>query len=76
MPFNKQALTLPTHNAGKARTDHGEHHQEHHNHRITLAQGIALIFGTNIGAGILSIPYASRDGGFYPSSSHSSLRAR
>lgn len=64
MPLNKQALTLPTHNAGKARADHGEHHQEHHNHRITLAQGIALIFGTNIGAGILSIPYASRDGGF------------
>lgn len=47
MPLNKQALTLPTHNAGKARADHGEHHQEHHNHRITLAQGIALIFGTN-----------------------------
>lgn len=27
-------------------------------------QGIALIFGTNIGAGVLSIPYAARNGGF------------
>lgn len=64
MPLNKQGLTLSAPSTGKARTNHGGHHPEHHNHRITLAQGIALIFGTNIGAGILSIPYASRDGGF------------
>ena len=32
--------------------------------RITPWQGIALIFGTNIGAGILSLPYAGRNGGF------------
>ncbi|WP_347305548.1 amino acid permease [Corynebacterium sp. SA-MJD20WY100] len=31
---------------------------------LSFAQGIALIFGTNIGAGILSIPYAARNGGF------------
>lgn len=31
---------------------------------ITPLQGIALIFGTNIGAGILSLPYAGRNGGF------------
>lgn len=64
MPLNKQGLTLSAPSTGKARTNHGGDRPEHHNHRITLAQGIALIFGTNIGAGILSIPYASRDGGF------------
>src|SRR5699024_1491461 len=32
--------------------------------RITPWQGVALIFGTNIGAGILSLPYAGRNGGF------------
>lgn len=32
--------------------------------RITPLQGVALIFGTNIGAGILSLPYAGRNGGF------------
>lgn len=32
--------------------------------RISPAQGVALIFGTNIGAGILSLPYAGRNGGF------------
>lgn len=31
---------------------------------ISTLQGIALIFGTNIGAGILSLPYAARNGGF------------
>ena len=31
---------------------------------LSFIQGIALIFGTNIGAGILSIPYAARNGGF------------
>lgn len=31
---------------------------------ITPLQGVALIFGTNIGAGILSLPYAGRNGGF------------
>lgn len=31
---------------------------------LSFVQGIALIFGTNIGAGILSIPYAARNGGF------------
>ncbi|MBI9000940.1 amino acid permease [Corynebacterium sp. CCM 9185] len=38
--------------------DHG------HPTSITVLQGIALIFGTNIGAGILSLPYAGRNGGF------------
>ncbi|WP_151640713.1 amino acid permease [Corynebacterium sp. 11A] len=33
-------------------------------HRITPLQGVALIFGTNIGAGILSLPYAGKNGGF------------
>ena len=31
---------------------------------LSFVQGIALIFGTNIGAGVLSIPYAARNGGF------------
>lgn len=31
---------------------------------LSVLQGIALIFGTNIGAGILSLPYAARHGGF------------
>ena len=31
---------------------------------LNVLQGIALIFGTNIGAGILSLPYAARNGGF------------
>lgn len=31
---------------------------------LSFMQGVALIFGTNIGAGILSLPYAARDGGF------------
>ena len=35
----------------------------HHN-SITPLQGVAIIFGTNIGAGILSLPYAAKDGGF------------
>lgn len=30
----------------------------------SVLQGVALIFGTNIGAGILSLPYAARNGGF------------
>ncbi|MBI8989365.1 aromatic amino acid transport family protein [Corynebacterium meridianum] len=38
--------------------DHG------HPTSITVLQGVALIFGTNIGAGILSLPYAGRNGGF------------
>lgn len=32
--------------------------------RITFWQGVAIIFGANIGAGILSLPYGSRTGGF------------
>ncbi|WP_115685618.1 aromatic amino acid transport family protein [Corynebacterium senegalense] len=32
--------------------------------QLTPLQGVALIFGTNIGAGILSLPYAGRNGGF------------
>ncbi|MDO4898331.1 MAG: aromatic amino acid transport family protein, partial [Rothia sp. (in: high G+C Gram-positive bacteria)] len=31
---------------------------------LSILQGITLIFGTNIGAGILSLPYAARNGGF------------
>ncbi len=31
---------------------------------ITFWQGVAMIFGTNIGAGILSLPYGMREGGF------------
>lgn len=31
---------------------------------LSVLQGVALIFGTNIGAGILSLPYAARNGGF------------
>lgn len=37
---------------------------DRHTPTLTVAQGIALIFGTNIGAGILSLPYAARNGGF------------
>lgn len=33
-------------------------------HSLSFWQGVALIFGTNIGAGILSLPYAARNGGF------------
>lgn len=33
-------------------------------HALGFWQGVALIFGTNIGAGILSLPYAARNGGF------------
>ncbi|HLU54094.1 MAG TPA: amino acid permease [Pseudonocardia sp.] len=32
--------------------------------RITFWQGVAIIFGANIGAGILSLPYGARTGGF------------
>ena len=32
--------------------------------QITFWQGVAIIFGANIGAGILSLPYGSRTGGF------------
>lgn len=35
-----------------------------HSAGLTFWQGVALIFGTNIGAGILSLPYAGRNGGF------------
>lgn len=35
-----------------------------HRAHLSVAQGVALIFGTNIGAGILSLPYAGRNGGF------------
>ncbi|QTH59253.1 amino acid permease [Corynebacterium hindlerae] len=38
-----------------------EDYKESH---ISPLQGVALIFGTNIGAGILSLPYAGRNGGF------------
>lgn len=31
---------------------------------ITFLQGVAIIFGANIGAGILSLPYGARNGGF------------
>lgn len=40
-----------------AREDYKESH-------VSPLQGVALIFGTNIGAGILSLPYAGRNGGF------------
>jgi len=32
--------------------------------RITFLQGVAIIFGANIGAGILSLPYGARNGGY------------
>lgn len=34
--------------------------------KLTLLEGIAMIVGTNIGAGVLAIPYASRNAGFFP----------
>lgn len=34
--------------------------------KLTLLEGIAMIVGTNIGAGVLAIPYASRNSGFLP----------
>lgn len=44
---------------------HTEANEEDYSHStITPLQGVALIFGTNIGAGILSLPYAGRNGGF------------
>ena len=33
---------------------------------LTLWEGVAMIVGTNIGAGVLAIPYASRNAGFFP----------
>lgn len=33
-------------------------------HGLSFWQGVALIYGTNIGAGILSLPFAARNGGF------------
>lgn len=37
----------------------------HNSHpKISMLQGAALIFGTNIGAGVLSLPYATKNGGF------------
>jgi amino acid permease len=33
---------------------------------LTLAEGIAMVVGTNVGAGILSLAYASRKAGFLP----------
>ncbi|MCF1712549.1 amino acid permease [Corynebacterium argentoratense] len=41
-----------------------EHELLGSSHKLTVAQGVALIFGTNIGAGILSLPYAGKNGGF------------
>ena len=32
---------------------------------ITFWQGVAIIFGANIGAGILSLPYGARNGGYF-----------
>ncbi|MDO4642002.1 MAG: aromatic amino acid transport family protein [Neisseria sp.] len=34
--------------------------------KITFTEGVAMIIGTNIGAGILSISYASRKAGYMP----------
>ncbi len=34
--------------------------------KLTLVEGISMIVGTNIGAGVLAIPYASRNAGFLP----------
>lgn len=34
--------------------------------RITFAEGVAMIIGTNIGAGILSVSYAARKAGYLP----------
>ena len=34
--------------------------------KLTLLEGVAMIVGTNIGAGVLAIPYASRNAGFFP----------
>ncbi|MDC7251330.1 aromatic amino acid transporter [Wohlfahrtiimonas chitiniclastica] len=34
--------------------------------KLTLLEGVAMIVGTNIGAGVLAIPYASRNSGFLP----------
>ncbi|WP_123959639.1 aromatic amino acid transport family protein [Corynebacterium pseudopelargi] len=38
--------------------------QQRQSPTLSMGQGVALIFGTNIGAGILSLPYAARNGGF------------
>ncbi|GAA1314332.1 amino acid permease [Leucobacter albus] len=35
-----------------------------HSTTITFWQGVAIIFGANIGAGILALPYGARSGGF------------
>ena len=35
-----------------------------HGTAITFWQGVAIIFGANIGAGILALPYGARSGGF------------
>lgn len=35
-----------------------------HSTSITFWQGVAIIFGANIGAGILALPYGARSGGF------------
>lgn len=40
------------------------HAEAAHAPSLSVMQGVALIFGTNIGAGILSLPYAARNGGF------------
>ncbi|WP_280643145.1 hypothetical protein [Gallibacterium genomosp. 2] len=34
--------------------------------KITFAEGMAMIVGTNIGAGILSVSYAARKAGYMP----------
>ncbi len=34
--------------------------------KLSLWEGVAMIVGTNIGAGVLAIPYASRNAGFLP----------
>lgn len=47
-----------------AAVQRGQDAVDSHESRITPLQGAALIFGTNIGAGILSLPYAGRNGGF------------
>ena len=53
---------VATEDMNKNITEDSEH--DAHKPALSVIQGVALIFGTNIGAGILSLPYAARNGGF------------
>ncbi len=52
--------------SGERVMDTIDDHQQINNKQLTFIEGVAMIVGTNIGAGVLSIAFASRKAGFLP----------